>query len=118
MKACGNLRFWWYRTAGRIVAVGDESLIDEYPDAEHRDLGGHTVLPGLTDAHAHVLGLGVLKSNLDLTGTPSLEAAVAAINDYAEAKPHTRWITGRGWNQVLWPVKEFPTAADIDAVCR
>ena len=101
---------------GRIAAIGDESLIDEYPDAEHRDLGGRTVLPGLTDAHAHVLGLGVLKSNLDLTGTPSLEAAVAAIRDYAEAKPRARWITGRGWNQVLWPVKEFPTAADIDAV--
>ena len=102
--------------SGRIVAVGDESLIDEYPEAEHHDLGGRTVLPGLTDAHAHVLGLGLLKSNLDLTGTPGLEAAVAAIRDYAEAKPRTRWITGRGWNQVLWPVREFPNASDIDAV--
>ena len=101
---------------GRIVAVGDASAATDYPDAERRDIGGLTVLPGLTDAHAHVLGLGLLKSNLDLSGTPSLEDAVASIDAYAKAKPHTRWITGRGWNQVLWPVKEFPTAADIDVV--
>ena len=101
---------------GRIVAVGDKTEAANYPNAEHRDLGGLTVLPGLTDAHAHVLGLGLLRSNLDLSGIPSLKDAVASIDAYAKAKPHARWITGRGWNQVLWPVKEFPTATDIDAV--
>ncbi len=101
---------------GRIVDVGNDAVRSRYSGAEQRDLGGLTVLPGLVDAHAHVLGLGLLKSNLDVTGLPSLADSVAAIERYAKSKPHARWITGRGWNQVLWPVREFPTAADIDAV--
>ena len=88
----------------------------EYPDATLIDGESKTVLPGLTDAHAHVLGLGLLKSNLDLAGTPSVDDAVAQIAAYAASKPRARWILGRGWNQVIWPVQESPTAAHIDAV--
>ncbi len=84
-------------------------------DATQIDGQGRTVLPGLVDAHAHVAGLGFLKTSLDLTGVTSVDDAVASIADYRKAKPHARWITGRGWNQVLWPVREFPGAADIDA---
>lgn len=102
--------------AGRVAATGDAGLLQRYPDAARIDGEGRTVLPGLIDAHAHVAGLGFLKTSLDLTGVPSLEEAVQAIDTYAKDKRHIRWITGRGWNQVLWPVKEFPTAADIDAV--
>lgn len=102
--------------AGRVVATGDETVLAQFPDAERIDGGGRTVLPGLVDAHAHVMSLGFLKTSLDLTGVASVEAAVAAIAQYRKDKPRARWITGRGWNQVLWPVKEFPTAAQIDAV--
>lgn len=101
---------------GKIAAIGDEAVLKDFNQTTEVNLSGLTVLPGLTDGHAHVLDLGLLKSNLDLTGVNSVEAAVAAIAQYAKDKPHKRWITGRGWNQVLWPVKEFPTAADIDAV--
>jgi predicted amidohydrolase YtcJ len=102
--------------AGRIVATGDDALLQAHPDAEAIDGGGKTVLPGLIDAHAHVAGLGFLKTSLDLTGVPSVDAAVERIATYAKEKPHARWITGRGWNQVLWPVREFPNASQIDAV--
>jgi len=102
--------------AGRVIATGDEELLSEHPDATRIDGKGKTLLPGLTDAHAHVLGLGFLKSNLDLAGSPSVDDAVARIAAYADAKPSARWILGRGWNQVIWPVQEFPTAAHIDAV--
>ena len=101
---------------GRVVATGDESLLEQYPDAKRIDGEGRTVLPGLIDAHAHVAGLGFLKTSLDLAGVPSVEDAVARIAAYVEDKPHGRWITGRGWNQVLWPVQEFPRASHIDAV--
>lgn len=100
---------------GRVVATGNEDLLDGIP-AEHRiDGAGATVLPGLTDAHAHIYGLGFLASSLDLTGTDSLQAAVDRIGAYA-GRRSAGWILGRGWNQVLWPVREFPRAADIDAV--
>ena len=101
---------------GKIIATGDDELLQEYPDATAIDGKGRFVLPGLTDAHAHVGSLGFLESELNLMGSPSLEAAVAAIAAYAADNPQADWIQGRGWNQVLWPVKEFPTAADIDAV--
>jgi predicted amidohydrolase YtcJ len=101
---------------GKILATGDESLLAEYPDAIRIDGKGHTLLPGLTDAHAHMSGLGFLAISLDLSGVPSVNDAVRQIAEYAETAPHSSWIQGRGWNQVLWPVKEFPTAGDIDAV--
>jgi len=101
---------------GKVLATGDDELLAARPENSRIDGGGLTVLPGLIDAHAHMYGLGLLKTNLDITGVSSAEAAIARIDDYAKQHPHTDWILGRGWNQVLWPVKEFPTATHIDAV--
>ena len=80
------------------------------------DGSGKTLLPGLIDAHGHVLGLGFSALQLDLVGTGSLEDLQTRLKDYAVAHPGARWIVGRGWNQELWPVKRFPTAADLDSV--
>ncbi|MGB5511460.1 MAG: amidohydrolase [Woeseiaceae bacterium] len=101
---------------GKILAVGGEDLPGDQDPASVIDVGGRTILPGLIDAHAHVYGLGFAKSTLDLVGVQSRAAATKRIGDYAERNPNVRWIQGRGWNQVLWPVQKFPTAADIDAV--
>lgn len=101
---------------GRIVAVGDDDLITEYPDAKGIDGASRFVLPGLHDSHGHVSMQGFLNVELNVTGLQSLEESVEKIAAYDKANPAQGWITGRGWNQVLWPVKEFPTAADIDAV--
>ncbi|NIV18394.1 MAG: amidohydrolase family protein, partial [Woeseiaceae bacterium] len=101
---------------GQVVATGDESLLSDYPDAIRIDGKGRTLLPGLVDGHAHLSDYGSLQRSLDLFGTPSLDAAVDLVRAYAADNPHADWIEGRGWNQVIWPVKEFPTAADIDAV--
>jgi predicted amidohydrolase YtcJ len=76
---------------------------------------GRTVLPGLIDAHGHVLGLGFSALQLDLVGTNSLADLQQRLRAYAVAHPESRWIIGRGWNQELWPNKNFPTAADLDA---
>ena len=73
-------------------------------------------LPGLIDAHGHVMGLGGALLTLDLTGTTSLADLQARLNAYAAANPDQPWIIGRGWNQEMWSEKRFPTAADIDAV--
>ncbi len=105
-----------FDTDGRVVATGDETLLDAHPKAERIDGQGKFVLPGLIDAHAHVYGLGYLQVSLNLAGTPSVEDAVRSIGEYANDNPHVGWILGRGWNQVLWPVKEFPEAGDIDPV--
>lgn len=101
---------------GRIVATGDDDLIARHPDARKIDGTGKFVLPGLIDSHGHVGMQGFLAVQLDLTAIPSVEDAVRSIANYAKAHPGSGWIDGRGWNQVLWPVKEFPTAGDIDTV--
>jgi predicted amidohydrolase YtcJ len=75
---------------------------------------GLTMLPGLIDAHGHVIGLGFAALTLDLSGTNSLEEAQAAIRGYAAKYPDRRWIIGRGWNQEKWGLGRFPTAADLD----
>ena len=100
---------------GRIVATGDESLLEGIAENDRIDGGGEVVLPGITDAHAHVYSQGFLNVSLNLLGTTSVEAAVKRIEEFASGR-RAGWILGRGWNQVLWPVQEFPSAADIDAV--
>jgi predicted amidohydrolase YtcJ len=101
---------------GRIAATGGSELLARHPQARRIDGQGRSLLPGLTDAHAHMYGLGFLNSSLNLAGTPSVDAAVRQIAEYAVDNPHSDWIQGRGWNQVIWPVQEFPNAGDIDAV--
>jgi predicted amidohydrolase YtcJ len=77
---------------------------------------GRTLIPGIIDAHGHVMGLGLAALTLDLSDTNSLQEAQAKIAAYAAANPSPRWIVGRGWNQEKWGLGRFPTAADIDAV--
>jgi predicted amidohydrolase YtcJ len=80
------------------------------------DARGRTVLPGLIDAHGHVLGLGFGALQLDLVGTPSLADLQRRLKAYAAANPGSGWIIGRGWTQENWAGKRFPTSADLDAV--
>ena len=74
------------------------------------------MMPGLIDAHGHVMLLGFQAMLLDLSATRSLAEAQAAIAAYAAANPDLPWIMGSGWNQEAWGLGRFPTAADIDAV--
>ena len=76
---------------------------------------GRTLIPGLIDAHGHVMGLGMGALQLDLSDTGSLAEAQRRIAAYAAANPTPRWILGRGWNQERWRLGRFPTAADLDA---
>jgi predicted amidohydrolase YtcJ len=85
-------------------------------DTDVVDAKGRTVVPGLIDAHGHVMSLGFAALQLDLTGTTSVADLQARLRAYAAANPDARWILGRGWNQELWDDKRFPTAADLDAV--
>ncbi len=103
---------------GRIVAVGGEAEIKPFlgPATRRIDLKGQTVLPGLTDAHVHVMGLGQARESLSLVGAQSLEEALRRVAEKANGLPSGEWVLGRGWDQNDWPEKRFPTAADLDRV--
>jgi predicted amidohydrolase YtcJ len=101
---------------GRIVQVLDRT--DKRPaKVDYRiDGQGRVVVPGMIDAHAHVMGVGFGALTLDLSETTSLADAQAKIAAYVQANPDRPWILGRGWNQELWGLGRFPTAAELDAV--
>jgi len=77
---------------------------------------GRTVIPGLIDSHAHVMEIGFSALTLDLSGTASLQEALAKIADYAAKYPDRPWIIGTGWNEERWGLGRLPTAAELDAV--
>jgi len=79
------------------------------------DAGGKTLIPGLIDAHGHVMGLGLSLITLDLSDTKSLAEAQAKIRAYAQENTSRKWIIGTGWNQETWGLGRFPTAAELDA---
>ena len=100
---------------GKVVKLLDRrDKRPERPDYK-TDGKGRTLMPGIIDAHGHVMGVGFNALTLDLSGTKSLAEAQAAIAAYARANPNRRWIIGRGWNQEAWGLGRFPTAAEIDA---
>jgi len=79
------------------------------------DAGGKTLIPGLIDAHGHVMGMGLSLITLDLSDTKSLAQAQEKIRAYVAANPGRKWIIGTGWNQEQWGLGRFPTAAELDA---
>ncbi len=104
--------------ADRILAIGDENdvLKRKGPDTAVVDLQGHFVMPGFNDAHMHLTEAGFKKLTVDLTGARSLEEFRDRIRKRVETAEPTEWITGSGWDETLWPVKELPTRWDIDEV--
>ena len=102
----------------RIVAVGAASDLADYVGASTRtiDLDGKTLVPGLIDAHVHFLGVGSRLLQLDARDATDKAAIVEMVARRVAAAAPGEWITGRGWDQNNWPVKEFPTKADLDAV--
>lgn len=101
---------------GRILAIGPaDALLAAYPKATRHEAGDAVVMPGLIDAHGHLMNLGFALLRADLVGTASKAEVIARLQAYAATLPADAWLIGRGWDQNDWPEKSFPTAADIDA---
>ncbi len=94
---------------GKIIATGTTQKLEEQFDAKEKiNAKGKFVYPGFIDAHSHFLGYGLGLQEADLVGTSSWEDILKRLKTFS--KTHKEgWITGRGWDQNDWPVKEFPT---------
>src|SRR5699024_9387380 len=99
---------------GKVIDVYSDTTFKESENIEIIDAKGQVMLPGLIDAHAHVMGLGFQQMNADLTGTPSLAAALKKVEEYSDQYPDLAWIEGRGWNHTHWNIGRFPTADELD----
>ncbi|HYK20036.1 MAG TPA: amidohydrolase family protein, partial [Pyrinomonadaceae bacterium] len=102
----------------RIVFVGTNSAAQKFVGTNTRvvDLKGNTVLPGFTDSHQHLSGVGQREMTLNLEGTTSLEDFLAKVKARVDQAKPGEWVTGRGWIETHWQPPVFPTRWDLDKV--
>lgn len=109
---------------GMIIAVGASSEIMKYQgdDTEMVDLNGQTMTPGFIESHAHMMGVGYNKLELDLMYVKTYDELVEKVAEAVEKAQPGDWITGRGWHQDKWiekpdnMVKGFQTHDKMSAV--
>jgi predicted amidohydrolase YtcJ len=103
----------------RIVFVGtnaDAKKIQAAPGSRRIDLTGKTVVPGLTDSHCHIFGIGERELLLNLEGTNTLEDFLAKVKARVANTERGKWITGRGWIETFWKPPRFPTRQELDEI--
>ena len=106
--------------ADRIVFVGSNADAEKYllqaKSMRVVDLKGATVLPGFTDSHQHLSGVGLREMTLNLEGITSLEDFLAKVKARVDQAKPGEWVTGRGWIETHWKPPVFPTRWDLDKV--
>lgn len=104
--------------SGRVTFVGSNAEAAQFKDAAGQivDLQGQTVVPGMTDAHCHIFGIGGREMNLNLEGTTSFEAFLAKVQERVGQTQPGQWVTGRGWIETFWKPRTFPTRWDLDKI--
>jgi hypothetical protein len=102
--------------SGRIVFVGSNDDAKKFHTAKIIDLHGRTVLPGFTDSHCHIFGIGEREMRLNLEGTNSLKDFLASVNERVDKTAPGKWIAGRGWIETFWKPPQFPTRQDVDKI--
>jgi predicted amidohydrolase YtcJ len=101
---------------GKIIATGKKADLEkEYTCKQKLDAQGKFIYPGFIDAHAHFVGYGMSLQQVDLTGTTSWADVIKRLKAFA-AMNKEGWVTGRGWDQNDWAVKEFPTNVQLTAL--
>jgi len=102
----------------RIIFVGSNADAQKYTGKRTKvvDLQGKTVLPGFTDAHQHLSGVGFREMTLNLEGSSSLQDLLAKLKAKVDQAKPGNWVTGRGWIETHWQPPVFPTRWDLDKV--
>jgi predicted amidohydrolase YtcJ len=102
---------------GRVYALGDDEpvLALAGPATTRIDLAGRTLVPGINDAHNHMLQLGLKLGSLALEDCTSIAQMVERVRAVAERTPAGQWIVGEGWNESLFAEGRLPTRQDLDA---
>jgi predicted amidohydrolase YtcJ len=105
---------------GMIAGIGSEASVrglmreQGIRVIERVDMHGRTIIPGLIDAHGHMIGLGALGLGmLDLRTARSYDDVINIIRDRASHVPAGTWIVGRGWDNESWADKRLPHHAKL-----
>jgi predicted amidohydrolase YtcJ len=100
----------------RIAFVGSNDDARKFHARRVVDLQHRTLVPGLTDSHCHIFGIGERELTLNLEGTNTLTEFLAKVSERASKTESEKWITGRGWIETFWKPAQFPTRRDLDKV--
>ncbi|NBU95482.1 MAG: amidohydrolase [Actinobacteria bacterium] len=102
---------------GRVLAVGDDDLVERFSADRVIDLGGRCVVPGFNDAHNHMVFFGMTLADVDCSSPPMRSVAdiCDAIRRRAAETPAGGWVTGSGYDQNKLAEGRHPTAAELDA---
>jgi predicted amidohydrolase YtcJ len=102
--------------ANRIVFVGSNADAKRFHAARIVDLHGGTVVPGFTDSHCHIFGIGEREMQFNMEGINSLEDFLARVKERVDKTSPGKWIVGRGWIETFWKPPQFPTRQDLDKI--
>ncbi len=99
---------------GKFLAIGSNKEIQDKYDANIVvDAENQTIVPGLIDAHCHFYRMGLQQQKVSLEGTKSYDEVLQKISDFKD-RTNSDFVTGLGWDQNDWEVKEFPTKEKLD----
>ena len=101
----------------RVVAIGRNLRHDpDFRGYDKIDLKGRCVVPGLVDAHTHLVFFARSLGTVRLQTLPTLEACLREIQTFAKRVKAGEWIVGEGYAPDRLERKIEPTAAMLDAV--
>jgi predicted amidohydrolase YtcJ len=104
---------------GRIAVTGPAGAVRAAagPGAAVVRLGGATVVPGLIDAHCHVMQVGYLAAGADCSqpAAPDIAAVQARLRAAAAGTPTGSWVTGSGYVEYKLAERRHPAREDLDA---
>lgn len=99
---------------GKVVMIGSGEELQEMFEPRNRvDACGKSIFPGFIDVHCHFYGLALGLRWIDLVGCASFDEVLDRISS-ADTGRKEGWIIGRGWDQNLWIIKEFPSKEALD----
>jgi len=97
---------------GRVVELGDASLLDKYSATTVRDLQGKTLIPGFIDSHTHIRGRP--RRYIELSEVGSIAEMQDLIRAKAAELGEGEWITGYGWSEDELAEGRKPLRGDLD----
>jgi predicted amidohydrolase YtcJ len=117
----GDSGFGWVEALGirdgKVAFAGSAIELETRADPHTRRIElepGEIGMPGIIDAHIHLVDTALAVDHVDLSAASTLEAAMDVVRAAAERVPAPGWLIGFGWDQRRWGV--YPGAADLERV--